>query len=552
MADQKIALEIELQAENAGKSLSQLKDEFKETQKQLDGLNPKSKEYLATLKKLGGLKDQMGDLKNEINAFAGADNKVKAFSGAINGVASGFQAATAASALFGSENEDLQKSLLKVQAAMSFANAISSLGGLTDAFRVLGNVIRANPILMIATIIIGIGTALYALKDKIDVVGKVFTWFGEKLKDIGEFLGFNIRETERYEAALASLDSQQKKVNKTIDQQIQLQKSLGKETYGLQKVQLQYNQKVLEDKIALHKKLNDLSAEDMQKLKDDLSQNLVDQQVLYNEYANKISETIKKQNDNYKKASDERKKILQDESDFRLKLQEDYERRSLEIQQEWEEKKKQQALLDAQDRANTANKTGEAVYKSTIDWEQRKNAVQLALMNDSFSALNSLADLLISNEKRREGVKKGIALFQIAVDTAQALSSAVVQAEKAAEFASSTVVGAPLAPLAAIASYASSAARIFGNAAKAKAILSKGSGGGGGGSAPRGGGAGAAAGGVPLLPVVQQNASTLINPDGTVNTGSGGREMQKVYVTETDITSTQNKINSIHRKAKIF
>ena len=86
--------------------------------------------------------------KDEINAFAGADKKIGAVTNVIGGLASGFQAAQGAAALFGSENEDLQKTLLKVQSAMAFTEGIKGIAGLGDSFKALGNIIKANPLLL--------------------------------------------------------------------------------------------------------------------------------------------------------------------------------------------------------------------------------------------------------------------------------------------------------------------------------------------------------------------------------------------------------------------
>jgi phage shock protein A len=163
---------------NGAKSLADLKREFKDLQKELSGLDQNSEKYRVTLKKLGAVKDEIGDLRSEIEGFAGADKKVAAFSNVIGGVASGFQAAQGAAALFGSESEDLQKTLVRVQAAMAFAEGIKGIAAMGDSFMVLGNIIKANPIMLIATILIAIGAALFALKDKISIVGKAFDFFG--------------------------------------------------------------------------------------------------------------------------------------------------------------------------------------------------------------------------------------------------------------------------------------------------------------------------------------------------------------------------------------
>lgn len=131
---------------DGGKSLSDLKKEFKDLQSELSGLEQGSESYINTLKRLGDVKDEIGDLKSEIQGLAGTDAKIGAFSNVIGGVASGFAAAQGAAALFGGESEDLQKTLVKVQAAMAFAEGIKGVAAMGDSFKVLGNVIKSTTV----------------------------------------------------------------------------------------------------------------------------------------------------------------------------------------------------------------------------------------------------------------------------------------------------------------------------------------------------------------------------------------------------------------------
>ena len=103
-----IAYKASVDIGDGTKSLKSLKQEFKDAQKELDGLTTGSEKYIATLKKLGSIRDDIGDLNAEINAF-NPEGKVQAFGNVISGVASGFQAATGAMALFGGENKELEK-----------------------------------------------------------------------------------------------------------------------------------------------------------------------------------------------------------------------------------------------------------------------------------------------------------------------------------------------------------------------------------------------------------------------------------------------------------
>lgn len=133
-------LEIDVNTGGSVKSLSDLKKEFKEIQNELTGLQPGTQKYIDTLKKLGSVKDEIGDLRDEIGAFAGEGAKFGAVQKAIGGIASGFQAAQGAAALFGGESEDLQKSLLKVQAAMALAEGVKGIAEMGDSFKIMKTV----------------------------------------------------------------------------------------------------------------------------------------------------------------------------------------------------------------------------------------------------------------------------------------------------------------------------------------------------------------------------------------------------------------------------
>lgn len=138
----KEVIEIDVNVGEGVKSMKTLKKEFAEMQTELDGLVPGTQKYIDTLQRLGKVKDEIGDLKAEIQAFAGTDAKVAAFGNVIGGVASGFQAAQGAAALLGAESEDVQKALLKVQAAAALADGIKGIAAMGDSLKVASNVAK--------------------------------------------------------------------------------------------------------------------------------------------------------------------------------------------------------------------------------------------------------------------------------------------------------------------------------------------------------------------------------------------------------------------------
>ena len=146
-----------------GKSLGELKKEFAEINRELSNAKAGTAEYQKTLERLGDVKDEIGDLRDTISAL-NPEGKVAAFQNVAGKLAGGFQAATGAAALFGSKSEELEKQLLKVQAATAFAQGIQSIVGLSDAFAVLkATLLSFNPVLLAVAVAITAITAAYVL-----------------------------------------------------------------------------------------------------------------------------------------------------------------------------------------------------------------------------------------------------------------------------------------------------------------------------------------------------------------------------------------------------
>ena len=136
-ADEEILVTIKVDTEEAGKSLKQLRGEYKQQLSDLEGLTVGTSEYVKQLKKIGATKDEIGDLNDTIKAF-NPDAKMKAFGSVMGGMASGIQGAVGAMALFGVKSSETEKMLLKVQAASAFAEGINGIVGMADSFKNLG------------------------------------------------------------------------------------------------------------------------------------------------------------------------------------------------------------------------------------------------------------------------------------------------------------------------------------------------------------------------------------------------------------------------------
>jgi hypothetical protein len=142
-----VAFELTANGSQAEGSVKSLKAQLREAQAEVGAMADKfgetSAQAVQAAQKAAQLKDAIGDAKALTDAF-NPDRKFQAFSGAIQGVVGGFAALQGAQALFGSESEELEKVLVKVQAAMALSQGINSIMEAKDAFNILGTVIKTN------------------------------------------------------------------------------------------------------------------------------------------------------------------------------------------------------------------------------------------------------------------------------------------------------------------------------------------------------------------------------------------------------------------------
>jgi len=144
---QNLDLNINVNTDQAGKSVGSLKSQLREAQAEVVALSDKfgatSKEAIEAAKRAGELKDRIGDARAMTEAF-NPDAKFKAVTASLSGVAGGFAAVQGAMGLLGGESEDVQKMLLKVQSAMAISQGLQSVGEAVDSFKNLGAVIKST------------------------------------------------------------------------------------------------------------------------------------------------------------------------------------------------------------------------------------------------------------------------------------------------------------------------------------------------------------------------------------------------------------------------
>ena len=273
---------IELEIKDNSKSLkAQLKEAQQEVQRLADTYGATSQQAKDAAKRAADLKDRIGDAKALTDAY-NPDAKFKAFGAVLQGVAGGFEAVTGAMGLMGTESEDVQKAMLRVQSAMAITQGLNQLGEARDSFKNLGGQIKetslaqkvltgvqttynfvvgagsnALKLFRLALVSTGIGAIIVAVGllianfDKLrDAIQPVI----DSLKAVGDFLGItdyageeaHNNEMARLEAEkqareelAAAREAQFNASQKQYEREIALMDAQGKDTKKLTKLKIE-------------------------------------------------------------------------------------------------------------------------------------------------------------------------------------------------------------------------------------------------------------------------------------------------------------------------
>jgi hypothetical protein len=206
---QEIDINLNVNAEQADKSLGSLKRQLREAQQDVQSLSDKfgatSAEAVNAAKRAAELRDRIGDAKSLTEAF-NPDAKFKALSASLSGVAGGFAAYQGAMGLVGVESKDLEKQLLKVQSAMAIAQGLQTLGEARDSFKQL-KAVAVDALKGIKTEILATGIGAFVV-----AAGTIYAYWDD------------------IKAAVSGVSAEQKKLNelskKNADQENEKLKSI--------------------------------------------------------------------------------------------------------------------------------------------------------------------------------------------------------------------------------------------------------------------------------------------------------------------------------------
>jgi chromosome segregation ATPase len=574
---EKLTFDIQVggnQDQALGSLKAQLKEATQEVQKLSDKFGATSEQAIQAAKRAAELKDQIGDAATLVDAF-NPDTKFKALSQTLGTVAGGFAAVQGALGLIGSEGEDVQKTLAKVQSALALSQGLEQLGDLSTAFSNVKSV-ALDTFKGIKTAIgsTGIGILLVSLgllvanfdkvkeavSNLIPGLKQIGTFFGNIITKVTDFVGI----TSKAERALAALEKTTKRGNESIEARIKIltaQVGKEKEIYELSKQQGDAELNALRQRLSTkgklteeeQKRFRDLGVErqvlDAQenKRRQDAAQEAADKsKQLSDKLAEEEANRLQKQIDDERKHTDE----LLSEYDKRrniaknAKILTQKELKALDEAQAKEDKDKQAKIdnerIEGQMKvvATTTNFTLQAIQtqqKATADSNQNINNLNKWLASedkkrldakvaDTESALTILSAIIDQNSV----AGKAIAVAQAIINTYQGATRALGQGGVLGFVGASAVIAAGLVNVKKIVSTNIPSAKGTGTV-------------GGGASAPSLNSA------APIAPPQPQAQTTSLD-NRTIN--AIGNQAVRAYVIENDVTSNQQRIAAIKQRAR--
>lgn len=525
MAIEKVVnLKVTDNVDQTAKSVGNLKTQLRQAQNEVNELSAKfgatSEQAVAAAKRAAELKDAIGDAKSLTDAF-NPDAKFKALTNTLGGVAGGFSAVQGAVGLLGEESQSVEKAILKVQSAMAISQGIQAIGESVDSFKQLGAVIRSTTLYqkalsaatavqtfvmngatlaakalrgaLIATgvgaLVVGVGLLIANFEKVKKVVMNLvpgLSAVGDVVMSIVNTVTDFVGITSEAERALDKMVSESQKTLRKNQDFLDTQSDKYDE-YTKRKIQanIDYAAKVKEvaedetrteaEKIKYLKDLRDRADREIRQADKDRQ---AEKDKKAKEEQDKLKEAEAKRKEKEKeaaqKAKEAREKELAERNDFLYKInQAEIEQRILEKEQSDERIIEIENEFAKIEQAETIS--AEKRAEDLIKFEENKNKVLASSKENLNNIISGLENTGIAKTKAGQTVSKAIALTQIGIDSAVAISKASTLANAegvAAQLAFPLIPGA--GTIARVTSYASTALSVASNIARAKQLLSSG------------------------------------------------------------------------------
>ena len=583
MADVVVGARLELDAGDSLKSMKDFKKDIKDAQTELLNMQERfgatSKEAIEAAKKVAGLKDQLKEA-NEVAELFDPGNKFKAIGNAVNALTGGFTALTGAMGLLGVESEEVQKQLLKVQSALALSQGLSQVADSAKDFGRLKDILvntfgKSGAIGIAIAGVTALGAALLGVFNKKQA--EDVKAYNETLKDYQRAAAGAIQQVtsvkiafENARAGLISKDQALKVYNDTLGNSLGRTNDLSKAEALLTKNADNYIKVT-----ALKAQANALFA----KAADQAAQALIDQENIlksgiqneggvFGAVADKALAKIERTKNAAKEIENLGANLLRQAAGIEqsagintatnttgikvttkgsaAKLEEVQQSDALSRWLEEENLKrflKENELRDINIEAaaqfdatrlgqvrsfeDLKTQTEQAAVDERIRLAEAERDAKILAAQQIGNALGALAQLI----GQQTAAGKVLALAQIGIDTAVAISGAVRQASKNP---------LNLTGFAFVADMAARIGAIIANIAKAKQLLSK--------ADVSTGSITAASYNAPLQATLPQSRQTRLDQDQLNQIGNAA---SRAFVVESDITNSQERIRRLNRAARI-
>jgi hypothetical protein len=572
MAKTKIEIELDFKGQQ---SVSQVEEKTKSLKAQLKEMKAllasgtlDNNQFQKLSLEAGRLQDRIGDVNQRVKNLASDSRRLDTVISAAQGIVGGFTAVQGITALVGTENENLQKTLVKLQGAMAALNGIQAVAATLNK----NNALITN-LSTIKTTAQGIANrfltattmesvaATYALRAALIAtgIGAFVVLLGVAASAMSKFTD----STKSQKSATDELAESTKELNDAIDNEaasvsradkllIAQSKSRGDALSSqimLEKLALQNQQHYVFEQLKNIVALRDSYAENTENYKKYEAERVAQAEKNMNLLTDiKLKQLdydtqIEKEAEDERKKRDEKNKKRREEADkIRQKIKEQDERDAI-LEMELEEYKydtianvraidAERISKESNDRLFEIGAYNDAVAKAEFDLVEAKRAALETGFNiaQQFAGKNkTLADVLFA-------VQKGVAIAQIIIDTQKEIAGYAsnptwsLAPDGGASVKIPAIAAAKIRAATSIATIAATTVGKFMN----------------GGSAPSSGGGSASSGGVGSMGSAP-NTSRFVP-----TTTSGGQSSQRVYVLEKDITDSQGRVAKIRHNATLI
>ena len=553
MADVNKEIAIKVTATDAsGPALQSLEDKLNAAKKRMIELavagKQNTEEFIRLQQEAGEFKRTIEGVEQSVDSVAKSGTQgMQLFSEALTAVTAGFTIATSMSALYGEENEDLQKTMMKVQASMALLQSIQALLAITTKTsavattanrialalydKTLKGTIVSLRLFRTALISTGIGAAIVGVGllvenwEKLTKVVKDF--LGIETKDLKAVSELAQRQVELAEARGESEAKVQKLLMAAYDARIaaaEKEEERAQLSHEKEVARLTYQTKLRTDAIEKQKK----DAEDLRAMDSAASQEAENFRLAK---IGRINDELARE----RALRDEKLAILREE---KAQREADLKKRFTDA----DEFAKAYILLTEEMRLKEQGIAEDSADKiSKIERNRRQQDLQMA--SEAVGALGNLltAGLGKSEKDQRKAfeINKKASMGQALINTFMAVTAALTAGGNPIKLATGRqFVEAGIA----LATGLAQVAKI------SKTQFQGGSASGGGGALTAGGGGG---GEVAPPPIFANPQTTMLGTDGAAMGQGQGSSPMRAYVVERDITQSTRRVRRLEEFATL-